>query len=138
MEAFLKSNPGLNSRFDKTLKFDDYSPEELTDIAVKMLNDKCLILNKDAEEYLIKYLRFIHEFRDKYFGNARIVRTVVDSLIQKQNIRLADLVSSNDKLKSKVLLNADPNRIALEDLQHLKMDKSDFVFNKSSIGFKKK
>ena len=29
MEAFLKANPGLSSRFDKVLRFEDYSPEEL-------------------------------------------------------------------------------------------------------------
>jgi len=32
MEEFLKANPGLNSRFDKILKFEDYEPKQLMEI----------------------------------------------------------------------------------------------------------
>ena len=39
MESFLKANPGLNSRFDKILKFEDYSPKDLNQIAMLMLDD---------------------------------------------------------------------------------------------------
>src|SRR5690606_37491381 len=40
MENFLKANPGLNSRFDKILKFEDYTPEDLMHIALMMLDEK--------------------------------------------------------------------------------------------------
>lgn len=42
MEHFLKSNPGLNSRFDRILKFEDYTTQELMDIAIKMFGDQNL------------------------------------------------------------------------------------------------
>ncbi len=134
MEAFLKANPGLNSRFDKTLKFEDYTPEELTDIAVKMLSEQNYILQEDAKKYLSKYLRYIHEFRDKYFGNARVVRSKITELIKNQNLRLAALAEAKQVDQSSL----KSNEITLADVENFKMDKSDFVFNKSTIGFNKK
>ena len=89
MDQFLKTNPGLNSRFDKILRFEDYSPEELLEIALYMFQQEHYRVEEDAREYLGKYLRFLHQFRDKYFGNARAVRQVVMEAIKNQNLRIA-------------------------------------------------
>ncbi len=129
MESFLKANPGLSSRFDKVLKFDDYNPDELAQIALQMLNDQELTIAPDAEEHLKVYLNFIFEYRDKYFGNARTVRNVITEVVKNHNLRLAGL--SKSKRKSDVI-----DLITLEDVTSLKTDKSDFLFNKKTIGFK--
>ena len=89
MENFLKANPGLNSRFDKTLKFEDYSPEDLKKIAKVMFLQRGVKMTDDASNHLDKYLAFLYEFRDKYFGNARDVRKVVLEAIKNMNLRLA-------------------------------------------------
>lgn len=89
MDIFLKTNPGLNSRFDKILRFEDYSPEELLEIALYMFQQEHYRVEEDAREYLGKYLHFLHQFRDKYFGNARAVRQVVMEAIKNQNLRIA-------------------------------------------------
>ncbi len=131
MEAFLKANPGLSSRFDKVLKFDDYSPEELYRIATMMLEEKRMRISPKAGKYLAEYLAFIYEYRDKYFGNARTVRNIVLEAIKNQNLRLAALEESDRATK-------DPNMITMEDVVSFKMNQEDLVFSKKSIGFKRR
>ena len=129
MEAFLKANPGLNSRFDKILKFDDYSPAELCQIALQMLDERGLIPAPEAEAHLKDYLAFLYDYRDKYFGNARTVRNVVTEAIKNHNLRLAALTPEARA--------ATPhNLLSLEDVSSFKTDKSAFVFNKKTIGFR--
>ncbi len=131
MEAFLKANPGLNSRFDKVLKFEDYHPQELLQIAKLMIEQKNMQIDPKAEAYLKEYLNFQYEYRDKYFGNARTVRNVVNEIIKNQNLRLAGLAIAKRAKE-------DDSLITIKDVELLKMDKSGFVFNKQSIGFRNK
>ncbi len=131
MEHFLKANPGLNSRFDKILKFDDYSPQELKEIALFMFSEQEMELSPEADEYLANYLMFIYDYRDKYFGNARTVRNIVAEINKNHNLRLAGL-SARERKKVKDTL------ITLDDFESLKMDQSSSVFNKKTIGFRKK
>ena len=91
MEAFLKTNPGLKSRFDKTLVFADYKSETLYDICIMMLKEENLSPNKKAEAHLRAYIKSLYEKRDKYFGNARAVRKIVEEAIRKQNLRMASV-----------------------------------------------
>ncbi len=130
METFLKANPGLNSRFDKILKFEDYSPEELCNIALQMFSEEGLRPNPDAEEHISEYLGFLYEYRDKYFGNARSVRNIVNEAIKNHNLRLAAL-SAEERAQT------PSNILTLEDVSTFKADKSGFVFNKKSIGFRR-
>lgn len=130
MESFLKANPGLSSRFDKILKFDDYEPQELYQIALLMFSEEQIIPTPEAEEYLQEYLTYTYKFRDKYFGNARSVRSIVLEAIKAHNLRLAAL-SPEDRDKN------PPNILTIDDVKGLKMDKSDFLFNKKSIGFRR-
>lgn len=128
MEKFLKANPGLNSRFDRILKFEDYSPAELTEIGRQMLAEKGITPTADAAEHLKVYFKFIYEYRDKYFGNARAVRSIILEAIKNQNLRLAANRSKGDQ-------QTDPNMLTLADVAKFRADKSGFVFNRKTIGF---
>ena len=132
MEQFLKANPGLNSRFDKILHFEDYSPAELIEIAGKMFDDQGLKLTSKAKSYLKDYFTFMHQYRDKYFGNARAVRNVVDQAIKNQHLRLAALFERKGT-------RGNAHQISYDDVKSFSMDKEgqDFVFNRKSIGFKR-
>ena len=128
MDAFLKANPGLNSRFDKVLKFEDYSAVELMEIADYLFTNKNLKLAEDAREKLLKYFNFIFEYRDQYFGNARTIRGIVDEVIKNQNLRL-----SKQPIESR-----KPSEVSLikhEDLNNLSFDSESEIFTKKRIGF---
>ena len=129
MENFLKANPGLNSRFDKILKFEDYSPENLSEIALQMFHKEGMRVSSAAKGHLGKYLEFIYEFRDKYFGNARTVRSIVGEAIKNQNLRLA-ATPAKKRTKNSI------HTITLEDVQSFKLNKEDSVFTKKTIGFR--
>ncbi|HFA50076.1 MAG TPA: AAA family ATPase [Bacteroidetes bacterium] len=131
MEAFMKANPGLSSRFDKMLKFEDYSSSELLKIALQMFEEKGIVPSPDAEEHLSNYFQFLYEYRDKYFGNARTVRQVVTEAIKNQNLRLAAMtLDERENISSNVLL--------IEDVGEFKLETSSLLFNnKKGIGFRR-
>lgn len=131
MEVFLKANPGLRSRFDKMLKFEDYSALELFSIAELMLQLEGFIIQEDAKEHLKKYLEFIYDYRDKYFGNARTVRNVINEITKNQSLRLAAMPNEE---RNPMMLNV----ITYEDTATLKLSNDEDIFNKKSIGFRKK
>ena len=132
MDNFLKANPGLRSRFDKVLKFEDYSAKELFEIANLMLQDEGLSLDANASEQLQAHFETLHLYRDKYFGNARTVRTLVNEITKNQSLRLAAL-NPADRLEEVL------NLITYDDLSTLSMQKDDdSIFNKKSIGFREK
>ena len=89
MNQFVRSNPGLQSRFDITYSLPDYSFEELFTIAQKLLTMHDLVLQPEAEQHLSGYFQRACENRDKFFGNARFVRQIVDVVATKQNLRMA-------------------------------------------------
>ena len=129
MDAFMKANPGLASRFDKVLRFEDYAPEELLEIALYMFQQEQYRVEEDAREHLGKYLAFLHQFRDKYFGNARTVRQVVMETIKNQNLRIAALPANAED---------DHHAIRLDDVATFTFDKDKLqMFHRRGIGFGK-
>jgi hypothetical protein len=129
MDNFLKANPGLGSRFDKALRFEDYSPEELLEIALFMFRQEKYQVEEEAREHLGKYLAFLHQFRDKYFGNARAVRQVVMEAIKNQNLRVAAArIQDEDAMHT----------LRLDDVATFTFDKDKLnLFVRRGIGFGK-
>ena len=95
MNSFLMANPGLNSRFDKKIHFEDYGPEELWLIAESILKHEGMTAREDAKLYLQNYFDELYKNRDKFFGNARSVRQTIDEAIKNQNLRMAALPAAD-------------------------------------------
>ncbi len=94
MEKFMESNPGLKSRFDRVFQFKDYNSDDLYTIALNQLRDHHITPEPKAADHLMKYIDFMFKTRDKYFGNGRAVRKVIEEAIRNQHLRLSDLSKS--------------------------------------------
>ena len=90
MKQFIQSNPGIKSRFDRTSHFEDFTENELWEIAVIMLSQKGLKADKAAEKHLKKYIAHLYARRNKFFGNARSIRKVIEKAHRNHELRMAD------------------------------------------------
>ncbi|MGI6629060.1 MAG: AAA family ATPase [Bacillota bacterium] len=88
MEWFLKTNPGLRSRFPLHIDFPDYKIEELLEIANLMVRAREYKLTKEAQITLDRILRAHMLNGPEYSGNARYVRNIVESAMRQQAVRL--------------------------------------------------
>ena len=88
MHDFIDSNPGLKSRFTQTIHFDDYTPDELTEIFLNLAKGKSFVVDDDTRSAIHRYFEQLYLRRDKNFGNAREARRIFDQTIEKQSQRL--------------------------------------------------
>lgn len=88
MEAFIDSNPGLRSRFNNYIEFDDYTAEELTEIFALSCKRGEYRLEESARELLVGYFASCAENAAE-FGNARGVRNTFERVLRAQADRLA-------------------------------------------------
>lgn len=87
MKELLKSNPGLESRFNKFFYFPNYSTEELIEILKKICKSKKYEINEQDLILLTNKIESIDKDTDT-FGNARYIRNLFEKAIVNQAIRL--------------------------------------------------
>ncbi|MGA5048652.1 right-handed parallel beta-helix repeat-containing protein [Streptomyces arboris] len=109
MERFLASNPGLSSRFPRRIAFADYSSEELVTIVRAQAANMGYECGPGTGPLLKEYFDALP--RDRSFGNARLARQVVESMVTRQASRLSSLAAPTlDDLR--ILLPADVTAVA--------------------------
>lgn len=91
MEQFIHSNPGLESRFNKYLTFDDYTAGQLLDIFHSMCKKNGYALSPAAETKAAETFQALYDHRDENFGNAREVRNTFEDAVARQANRVAGL-----------------------------------------------
>lgn len=98
IKEFIESNPGLQSRFNRYIQFEDYNAEELVQILKRLLKKSHYKIKRDAFEWIRKYISFKVLARDETFGNARFIRNTFEKVVQFQADRLArqNDISNND------------------------------------------
>lgn len=91
MEEFLDSNPGLRSRFNKFMKFEDYSPEQLLEIMKGQAKKQDYVLSEEAKAKVLEY--FTKRCNDKpaNFANAREARNYLEKAMTAQAGRIVTI-----------------------------------------------
>lgn len=89
MERFLTVNPGVASRFSRTITFSDYDPDELLRIVEQQAEEHEYQLAPGAPEALLKYFTAIP--KGPAFGNGRTARQTFESMVEQHAGRVAQL-----------------------------------------------
>lgn len=115
MERFLESNPGLKSRFNKNILFEDYSRSELISILKSFCTQNDMVLTAEAEHDIDCYLEWLISNKPDNFANGREMRNLFETMYSNQANRLADeLDISDDALTS----------LTIADLPQFVLDRS--------------
>ena len=93
MHDFIDTNPGLKSRFTQTIHFDDYTPDELTQIFLNLAAGKKFTVDENTKAAIHRQFEQLYLRRDKNFGNAREARRIFNEAVEKQSQRLVTLMN---------------------------------------------
>ncbi|MFF0777164.1 right-handed parallel beta-helix repeat-containing protein [Streptomyces sp. NPDC003720] len=97
MERFLSVNPGVASRFSRTITFGDYGPDELLRIVEQQADEHEYRLTPGASEALLKYFTAIP--KGAAFGNGRTARQTFEAMVERHASRVAQVADpSTDDL----------------------------------------
>lgn len=110
MEQFIGANPGLKSRFKNVIEFEDYSGSELAEIFEFMCSALDCRLSREAKVELQDRMKAVKEAAGADFGNARVVRNLVEETITRQAMRLGTRTNLARATR------ADVTMIEVEDL----------------------
>ncbi len=86
MNLFINRNPGLSSRINYMVKFNDYSVNELIEIAKLMIIDRGFMITNEALDYCRH--NFYHDTKCQQSGNGRFVRNIIDQAITVHSSQL--------------------------------------------------
>ena len=97
MEKFINSNPGLKSRFNKYINFDDYTAGELMAIFEMNCRKYSYEMTPEAREAVEAEIREREAHKGENFANARDVRNLFEAIITNQASRVAAMDDPSDK-----------------------------------------
>ncbi|MGJ8640465.1 MAG: AAA family ATPase [Opitutaceae bacterium] len=89
MKAFIKSNPGLDSRFNLSIDFKNYDPTELLAIFKIFCDNNEYTTNPESEAKLLEGFAQAIEHQPLDFGNGRFIRNLFEQALRNQALRLS-------------------------------------------------
>lgn len=110
MEQFFSSNPGLKSRFNTFIFFNDYALDELVDIFVHLCKENEYVADEKAIERVKEWLYYKLSKENENFSNGRLVRNLFDDIIMNQSIRLSEINGDISKEMLKAIEESDVPR----------------------------
>jgi len=88
MKKFIESNPGLASRFNRNIVFENYNVQELMEIFEYMCSDSSYKIDEDGKEFLREHIKELLSEKSESFGNARTMRNIFEKSIAFQANRV--------------------------------------------------
>lgn len=93
MKQFFESNPGLKSRFNTFIEFEDYDTQELMDVLLNMSQVDDYIFSERAKEILRQEITKTIESNKKDFANGRYIRNIFESMMMNHARRIEKIDS---------------------------------------------
>lgn len=91
MDEMIRSNPGLSSRINTRMEFEDYQPAELGRIFELLCDTNQYRLPAESRHRLLIGLDSLHRERDRHFGNGRLARNAFEECVRRLADRVADV-----------------------------------------------
>lgn len=131
MEEFLKTNPGLKSRFPNVIDFEDYTPDEMYEIAKITARSKGYRISEECRAPMLDVFERKQIKGKNDSGNGRLARNLIEAAILNQSQRIAkdntqdlELLTVQDfELHQKKLFNLEEELASIIGLESVK----DFV-----------
>ena len=98
MKELIASNPGLRSRFNMQMLFEDYGPSDMGHIFEAFCNRNQFELAADTRARLLLALHWHYKRRDEHFGNGRFVRNIFENSIRNLANRVAGVAPISKEL----------------------------------------
>lgn len=111
MRDFINSNSGLKSRFTKEIHFEDFDARQLEEIFRRNMDKYGYKFGNGARKRLREVISYDTEHKDKNFGNARYIRNLFQSTLEKQARRLGSISTLTVKQLSTILSRDIPSPI---------------------------
>ena len=105
MQKFIESNPGLRSRFNRYIDFPDYSAAELSEIFLSLAAKSEYRCNGDVRASINDIMARAVAGKDRTFGNARYVRNLFESAIERQAVRLSSVAPLTTEILQELTLH---------------------------------
>lgn len=128
LEEFLALDPGLSSRIGRCVAFEDYSEEELLEIAGQMFTERGYQMSGRVKPLIKEYLRKRKKTAGEGYGNAREVRKLVESTIIRHAVRKR---SETKRMKKNAISTADVQEGILRLEKERKEKKNAFGFRQA-------
>jgi len=121
MKEFLNSNPGLGSRFPKTIHFPDYDADELTEIFERFCSENSIRKNAKVKEAVHKYCQVEASHKTKNFGNARMVRNLFEQVMINQANRLVGKENLTKTMLCNLAVEDVPTKFVIDNSKFFKV-----------------
>lgn len=96
MRRLMKVNPGLSSRVNLQIQFEDYTEDQLLDIAHSFAKKEHYTLTENGEKAFLQ--KISEKLVDEHFANAREVRNIIEAAIREKAFRLGESTFTKENL----------------------------------------
>ncbi|HBJ34847.1 MAG TPA: AAA family ATPase [Planctomycetaceae bacterium] len=98
MDQMIRSNPGLSSRINTRIEFEDYSPADLGRIFETLCKRNDYRLPPESRHRLLVAFDEAYRKRDRHFGNGRLARNAFEDCVRRLADRIASVFPLTDDL----------------------------------------